>query len=230
MNASAEARRLDSVNSAPRPEGGFSLLEALVVAALLIVVTGGTLKILYQGQETFQSQTALNRTSEQARIAMDVMVRYLRHAGNDPFDFMESNGIPAVRIVSSSEMVINSDVTGAVASATANPKEATGDPDGALNSIHEQVRFRHDAGTERLFMDIGYGETELAQRVVALDLEYRDANGQPTGDSNAVAQVNIKMIVRTEQSGMRSARDLMTLHSEVFLRSKTFSPFEAALE
>ncbi len=206
---------------------GFSLLEALVVASLLVVVSGGVLHIMYQGQKTFRSQNEMNRVSEQARIAMDVIVRYLRQAGNDPFDYMKDGGVPAVQILGSGEMLVNSDVTGSVASATGNPKEATGDPDGALDSIHEQVRFRHDPSTRQLFMDVGYGETVLSNGVLVLAFEYYDNAGQMTSNSSQVAQVKVKMVARTNRPRMGSTHDLMTLHSDVFLRSMSFDPFEA---
>ncbi len=208
-------------------EQGFSLLEALIVAAMLAIVSGGVLKILYQGQEGFQSETQMNRATEQARIAMDVMVRYLRHAGNDPFGNMEAGGIPPVQILGSREMLVSSDLTGSVASTTGDPKEATGDPNGDLTSIHEQIRFRHDPTTQRLFMDIGYGENVLADGVVTVDFEYFDRADVETTDSSEVARVKIKMIARTGRARRGGGNDLLTLHSDVFLRSQSFDPFAA---
>lgn len=208
---------------------GFSLLELMVSVAIFAAVAAGVLGFLHQGQWAFQAQGALNQSNEQARIAMDQIVRYLRHSGNDPGGFLEANLIPAVEIVGENEIRINSDMTGSVASTTGNAKEATGDPDGTLDSIHEIVTFRYDASSQRLYVDLGYGESILADRISDFQFAYFDNAGNPTSDSASVARVTVRMVSETRSVSLETGqRNEVVLHSEVFLRAKAFNPFEVA--
>lgn len=206
---------------------GFSLLEAMIAIAVFSLVSAGILSVLFQGQVSFQSQREMTRTSEQARIAMDQMVRFLRYAGNDPLNYMKASGIPPVEILNQGHIRINSDVTGSIPSSTANPKESTGEPDGTLSSINERVEFRYDAAGQRLFVDIGYGESLLADRVGFFEFEFLDTAGNETVNSDDVATVKIRMMANTREEVQRGKVNRITLHSDVFLRSKAFNPFEA---
>ncbi|MFQ5741318.1 MAG: PilW family protein [Acidobacteriota bacterium] len=208
---------------------GFSLVEALIGTLIIAVVGGGIFLCFSQGQETFEAQHDLRESGQQARIAMDQLIRSIRQAGNDPFDFLKAGGIPPVQIMGTNQIQINSDITGSVASTTGNPKESTGDPDGALSSLYEQIVFRYDSIGRQLFVDVGDGEQLLVDNVTTFDLNYFDLSGNPTTDSNALARVNIRMIVGTGRPDRQTGenRDL-TLDSNVFLRAKSYDPFSAS--
>ncbi len=141
------------------PERGFSLLEALVAAIIFSVISGAVVAFLYQGQRAFQTQGDFNQAGVEARIALDQIVRSLRHAGNDPLDALEAAGVDAVEILGTGHFRVNSDITGSVASQTNNPKEKTGGPDGLLDAIYDVVEYRYDGDSQSLLVDVGYGET-----------------------------------------------------------------------
>lgn len=64
---------------AARP--GFTLAEVIMVAALFLVIGGGLLTAFLTGQSSYFSADAYVQVQEQARRALDVMVRELREAG-----------------------------------------------------------------------------------------------------------------------------------------------------
>jgi len=206
---------------------GFSLLELMVAVTVFTVLAAGMMGMLYQSQWAFQTQGSLNRSAGQARIAMDQMVRYLRHAGNDPTDYMKDSDIPAAEILGTNHIRVNSDITGSVDSTTENTMEATGDPDGNLASIHEQVVFRYDDQADQLLVDIGYGESVLADNIADFQLQFFDVSGNETSDSNEVSRIQIRLVAETPEVDPNSGQpNRLVLHSEVFIRSKVFNPFK----
>ncbi len=204
---------------------GFTLLEMVIATAIFAVVSGGIVIFLHRGQQTFRSQGQRTRSVEQARIALDQMIRYLRHSGNDPFGTMEAGGIPAIEILGSGHIRINSDMTGSVASQTGDPLESTGDPDGTLASIHERVEFRYDSSADELYSDIGYGEGLVVEDISTFELEFFDAVGNLTNIPADIARVRIRLVVRSEDADMATGHaNQLSLQSDVFLRSKSFNP------
>ena len=119
---------------------GFSIVEALIVVAILSVVLGAIFGIAYKAQVSFDAEKRFTETSQHARIAMDEIVRYVRQAGNDPFP-KDGFSYPAVELLNgnSNQIVVRSDITGSYP----NPGSATGDPDHLLNSPMEDVTIQY---------------------------------------------------------------------------------------
>ncbi len=205
---------------------GFTILELLVGAVVLAVLSAAIGTILLHGQWSLQTQTDLTRSIEQSRVALDLIVRYLRQAGNDPFATLEEGGIPAVTILGPGAVQISSDVTGSRASTSGDARESTGDPDGSLDSIHEQVLFRFEESNHRLMMDIGYGPEVLVENLDLFELRYFDALGNETNDSNQVARVNIRMVPVMESASLQTG-DIYgtTISSDVFLQASSYNIF-----
>ena len=69
----------------PRPERvgneGFSLLEMLIVTALVGLLMGGLAGIMQSGQNTFEAQQADMNIRQEARVALDLVMRETRLAG-----------------------------------------------------------------------------------------------------------------------------------------------------
>lgn len=205
-------------------ERGFSLIEALVAVSILVVVGVGVLAILDQTQLGYRSQTEVAETTQQLRIALDQILGYCRQAGNDP---TESMTVEPIVISSSSQIQINSDVTGSVDSTSQEAMEATGDPDGLLDSIYEQITVRFDSASNSVFIDIGYGEQLLADRVSDLTFTFYDAAGSVTTNAADVHRIRVSITGQTPATAA-SLADMVqsvTLTGEAFVRSRTTSIF-----
>src|SRR3989338_2492892 len=61
---------------------GFTLVELIVVSALLMIVGGGLLTTFMTGQTSYLSADAYAQVQQEARRAFDNVVRELREAGN----------------------------------------------------------------------------------------------------------------------------------------------------
>lgn len=197
---------------------GFSLIESMIAIVVVTLLTGAVVSILYQNRAAFQHQVEQGRVSGTLRDSVDQISRYLRQAGNDPFG--SALTVP-VRALGDGYLEINSDLTGNVASATENPSESTGDPDGTLNSIFERVLVRHEPETQTLWIDVGYGEALAARNVARFTFEFYDAEGSLTTDPESAVSISIELVGQTTQPGSPlEVSQTTTLASEVFLRNR----------
>lgn len=198
---------------------GFTLSEVLISTAILALITGAAMTVFNQSQLAYTSQNDFRKTNSQLRVTLDEIVRYIRQAGSDP---NEALGLDPVQLLGTSHIRINSDVTGSVASTTQNSAEATGDPDGALDSIYEMVVIRHDPAEDRIYIDIGYGEQILAERITDLTFIFYEMNGNAVTDPAQIARVEVQMTGMTQAADSRSGKyRSITLQSNAFIRSRT---------
>lgn len=200
---------------------GFSFIEVMVVTAILSVVLGAIFAVAYQAQMSFESEKQFTDTSQQARMALDQIVRHVRQAGNDPLGYLKGHSIPAVHVGSSSSATINSDITGSF-------DGTTGDPDGALNSPLEIVSVNYNSSLKRVTIDIndGRGPQTMADNIEAFNLRYFDKLGAETTVSADVTAVRVEMTAATDRPDRRTGKqNSVTLRSDVFIRSKSFDMF-----
>ena len=208
------------------PERGFSLLEVLVAAVIFSVISGAVVTLLYQSQRAFQTQQDFNQAGVEVLIALDQMVRSLRHAGNDPLDALSDAGVDPVEILGSGHFRVNSDITGSVDSETANPKEKAGSPDGVLDAIYEIVEYRYDTNSKNLVVDVGYGETVLAGNIEGFNVKYFDSDGFETTTDSEVIRARIRLVAATDTIDSSTGRkNLISLRSDVLLRATTYDLF-----
>ncbi|HUL33714.1 MAG TPA: prepilin-type N-terminal cleavage/methylation domain-containing protein [Candidatus Eisenbacteria bacterium] len=76
--------------AAPRQQHGFSILELLVATAIFLVICGAMFELLELSQKKYSSETQLTGAFQEARLAIDQIVR----------DF-DVSGYPAVSLFSS---------------------------------------------------------------------------------------------------------------------------------
>lgn len=203
---------------------GYSLLEVLIVTIVLVIVTAAIFPLLYQGQQSFRGEKQFAEATQEARVALDQISRYIRQAGNDP---LEATSVAPIEILSTGHIRINSDITGSVASTTGNSKESTGDPNGSLNSIYERVEVRYDSTRQEIYLDVGYGEELLASNMSSFNLTFFDASGNTTSNPASIVRARIEMVAETEYDDPRTGRiSSITLASDVFIRNQAFQLFE----
>ena len=81
------------------------------------------------------------------------------------------------------------------------PLEATGDPDGTLDNLYEQVVFRYDSGSQELYVDIGYGEEVVAEGISSFTLTFFDRDGNTTAVEDDIVRVSVELVAKTEDPG-----------------------------
>ncbi len=216
------------VNDPDHSAGGFSLVEMLLSLVVLVIVAGGVFTSFNQGQLTYQSQEDATEVIRVGRFAMDQIVTYLRQAGNDPEDYLDSNSLPPIQILGTGHVRINTDLTGSVPdpSDPTDPLKSTGDPDGTVDNIYEQVVLRYDSSEEQIYLDIGYGEKVLASNISSLNLIFYDGAGNTTVTESAIVRVEVDLVAESANSDLLSGKiQTITLNSSVMLRSKGFQSF-----
>ena len=103
---------------------------------------------------------------------------------------------------------------------------ATGDPDGTLDNLYQQVVFRYDSGSQELYADIGYGEAVVAEGISSFTLTFFDRDGSTTTVEDDIVKVSVDLVAKTEDPGRTTGKvQSITLQSDVMLRSKTIDIF-----
>ncbi len=204
---------------------GFTLVEIVIANVVLVIATGAMFSVFSQSQYSFESQQDILEVTRQARVAMLQVNSYLRQAGNDPEGYLRDNGIPPIELLGANYIRINSDITGSVPAGSADPMEATGNPDGTLDNLYERVVVRYNASQERLYLDIGYGPDVVAE-TLSFGFTFLDISGNETANEDDIVRVRIEVVAETEDlNPLTDQVQSITLQSEVMLRSQTFDVF-----
>lgn len=205
-----------------RPEAeshGFTLVEFLVATFALVIITGGIVSTLYQSQSSYTTQHNLIEATESGRICLNQITSFLRQAGNDPTGI----GFAPIQIVNTREIVIFSDVTGSVPppAPSTDPLEATGDANGVLNNLYEQVGIRYNPTDDMVFINFGNGWQLLAEQIVDFQLTFYEGDGVTLTTTVAdIVKVHVKLIAETNNTSGNN--QTITLESDVMLRSRAF--------
>ncbi len=207
---------------------GFTLVEMLLSILILAIVSGGVFSTFNNSQLSYQSHEDVAEVISKSRFSLDQLMTYFRQAGNDPQGHLASNAIAPIEILGTGHVRINSDLTGAVPdpSDPTNPLKSTGDPDGTLDNLYEQVVARYDSAQQRIYLDIGYGEEILASDISSFDLTFYDSAGNTTVTESEIVRVRAELVADSAAVNLESGKvQTMTLGSSVMLRSKVFRMF-----
>ncbi len=206
---------------------GFTSVEALIAIVVLLVLLGATMSTFYQSQKLYTSQHDLMEASATGRVAMNQIQSFLRQAGNDPNNI----GLTPITIDNANQITINSDVTGAVPATSGQPMEATGEADGTLDNLYEQVTIRYDPGDKELFIDVGNGEQSLAENVPVFNWTFYDMQGNTTSDGTQIAKARIELAVESDNPDQQTGSlNSVTLQSEVMVRTQSYQFFSYAAD
>jgi prepilin-type N-terminal cleavage/methylation domain-containing protein len=162
--------------AAKADERGFSLVEFLISAAVLLVVSASVFSMLAETQRAASYQTEVQTVLENMRLAMDTLERVIRQAGNNPLKAT----FQGVTINGSADAIFCADLTG-----SAPPDK--GDPDGSIDDAGENVRIQYN-GTSR---SLELNSQPFASYIGAFDMQYFDANGNITNTGANVRKVRV---------------------------------------
>lgn len=199
---------------------GFTLLELMISVTILSVVSGSIFLLFRESQLRYKAEQDYAAAVQNASIALDVITRYLRQVGNNPHSL---NFTPLS--YSGSTLTILSDLTGS--NAAANPLDSTGDPDNQLTAAYEQITVRYDGNTKQISLNVGYGESVLAENIDKLEFKFYDRTGGITADMSQVSKISITIEASSGTPDPETkAVNSITLSQNVQLRYKTHSLFE----
>ena len=175
-------------------QAGFSLVEMLLSATILLVVSMAVFSALNRIQQAASYQAEVQAVVDNTRNALQSMERCFRQAGNDPF----RKGFDAISIISPTEVRIRTDLTG-------SRNRNKGDPDGDLNDSGENLLIRYNSGKKRLEMVSGNGPAQiLAENISDLSLDFFDAEGNPTVRGGMVRKITINISGKSTYTDPRS--------------------------
>jgi type II secretory pathway pseudopilin PulG len=200
---------------------GFTLAEVLINSVVLLLIMAGIMVVMSQSQRSYSRQYQLMKASRVARMSMHQIQSFLRQAGNDPSGI----GLVPVTRDNANQLTIRSDVTGSIGTGIT----ATGEPDGTLDNLYEQVTISYVPVNDQLVITTSAGGTPqiLANDIVELQWTFYDLSGTPNPAADAdIARVAIRMAVETETDLETGTVNTLTLESEAMLRSQSFQFFE----
>ncbi len=167
-------------------ESGFTLSEFLIAACILLVISASLFQTLTDTQSGASYQSEVQSVLDNTRMAMQLIERCIRQAGNDPFQ----TGLSGIAIISASELRIRSDLTGS--GGASNPDK--GDPDGDTADSNEDISIRYNATarTIELVPDGGPAQS-VAGYISGLLFQCLDANGNITHVGSEVRMIRVSI-------------------------------------
>jgi len=214
-----------------RKENGFTLMELLVASTLTAIVLGGAVALTSQIQNGYRRQLEDSAGEQEARYAMEWIGRYLRGAGNNPFNIADSDcpGVDTLFrgiIPNPNGDSVNDDIT---LQTDSNPPDGMiGGVAGACNQANEHVTISFNATDNTIvFLDQAVGTTATTRTdnvIDGLEFVYLDSSRAPWDSTTSAAnifyvQTRITIRTRTVEAGTNLPRT-RTLMSEIRVRGR----------
>jgi len=156
-----------------------TLVELLIVMAILSVVVGGITRSFVNQRKLTAIQNQRATLIQQAQAAMDLVTRELRTAGTNP------TGATFVPVTyNASQLEIRADLNGNGTTDTNN------DPD-------EHLIYAYDSANKRITRDAGSGAQTLVDNIQNFTFTYLDSADTPTTNSSAIRQLQVTITAKT---------------------------------
>ena len=214
--------------SAQRNEAGFSLLELLMAMTISTAIMGSMVVVAGQMQRSYYSQIEGASVQQEARFALDWIVRELNTAGNNPMSIgtgtCPSSGtvFRAIRRDPNADSVqndirVHSDLNGNAllgGLTTATCTEAGEDVTIQLNTTTNTIQ-RRDNNTEVSAVDMSDSV------ITGLTFAYLDSNRATTASDAAVSFIQVTITSQTPTINANTGqRQTFTETAEVRVRSR----------
>jgi len=179
----------------PRYNHGFSLVEVMASLAITLMIMVGLFTLMVQNSNIYQGETQSADMQQSLRVAMDMIMRGLRHAGRNPTNFAFDSGhqsnstyCPDPTAMSPASEYTYSIITAAAQGVRVRadlPVDEDGDGvvdrsfgtgeipsngedetgDGCINDEGEDVEFAYDPATRRVTRTLRKGTTVTTQPI-----------------------------------------------------------------
>lgn len=209
-----------------KDQRGFTLVELLVASVCTVIVLGGAVALTAQIQSGYRRQIEDSVGEQEARYALEWIGRYLRSAGNNPFNAITS-GCPTVGTAFVG--LIPNMTTGALTlQSDSNPPDALiGGATGLCNQTHEHVTISHNATLDEIqFLDQAVGTTATTRTdavIESLQFVYLDsarAVWNPVTAASNIFYVQTNITIRTRTGNASAGLNTRTLSSEIRVRGR----------
>ncbi len=178
-----------------RDERGVTLVELLVVTAVVGLLMAGLLGLIQVGIQSYTWGAARVEAQQSARVALERMAKELRDAGYDP----TGSGLAAVVAAEPERVVFQRDLNG----------------NGVIDPTGERVTILLRPGERILRREAGGGAQPLVEGVRRFRLQYFDRRRTPTADPARVALIRM-----TVETGRPGAGPAIVMETEVALRNR----------
>jgi len=160
-------------------ERGYTLQELLVAIPLGMLILSGVTTVFVSQSRSYHAQEQLNEMQQNARAAMDIMVREIKMAGYDPTDIP---GFVALPTTSATQIRIVANIV---------------DTNNVTTDDNEDITYTYDAANDLIQRTVGGTTTTLAENISDLEFEYLDENGTVTAVTAEIRQIQIEITAET---------------------------------
>ena len=208
--------RVRSVAGRGVAEGGFTLIEFMIAAAISTMVLGGVVALATQIQQAYGTQLDDVAVEQEARYALDWIVRDLRSAGSDPYE-----------IVDSTEEIWLDPNGGADTDDSIRIQADVNPPDGDILDERENVTIAFDSVkgviTRQDANDPDDATAVAMTEAIFTDLSFTplDASRAATASSQLVAYIQVQVTARSRaRNPVTGEYTTSTLATEVRVRTR----------
>lgn len=210
----------------PSPEAGYSLIELLVALVVSLLVIGGGTLLAGQMQMSYRRQLDAATAQQEARAAVELIQRFLRGAGNNPYRMLivpcpaANTPFLPIRMDPDGDL-IHDDIR---IQMDANPVDSLiGGTAGACSQAGEDVTISHDAVNETItFLDNNLGGAAVPRTdsvITSLRFVYRTSSRVITTIPNSISFIETQVTARSTMVEEGTAAPLtQTVVSEIRVR------------
>jgi prepilin-type N-terminal cleavage/methylation domain-containing protein len=165
---------------------GFTLVELIVAMVILVVVVGIVGSITITVEKGYVSQQALLEAQNNARVAMDMILRLVRMAGNNPMLIVFEP--------------IHPDPDGNSLMDSIRLRSDWNPSDGDLGDRYEDMIFSTNNGVMYVKQPSDGSPVEFVDRIESLSFTYFDNSGNaiadPVASRSSIAYVDVELHTR----------------------------------